>query len=980
MTGPMLLNRHEMPTRIREAAFWAIAWLLHLTTVLAAPSLNFPVNSQVPPVARVSQPFSFTFAESTFTFSEDPISYSLLNEPSWLQFDPDTRTFFGNATTREVGPTKFDLVASDSSGSASSEVTLIVTDWGGPKQGEALLAQLSKAGPTSAPASLLLHPLEVFQSTFDQDIFSNTSAATTFYATSADNSPLPSWLQFNPTSLRFSGTSPPLMSPTAKSQQYGVRLIASDIAGFAEAVTAFQIVVSHQILAFSETSQTVELSQGQKFMTDPLRKDLTLDGMPVHSTPLASVTSNAPGWANLNTDQIFLSGTPPQGATSQSVLIQIADMHGDTANITIDLVVSSNQKNLFRTSLAPVNAIVGQDFHYTIESNSLWNSDVHVIADVSNASSWLTYDATSRTFSGSVPGELRPGAIIITLDATLGSLTEHSKLVVDVVRNLTSPTSSRPPQGLPTSTSHLYPDATLNPKSASRDSRPMLKIMLGVFLPLLFLFCLGCLVLYCCWRRRRHRRASRHASEQYISGPAIPSEPERMYAPAVQGSQQDEKTPAPRSPPRIELPWAPDSLKKSKERLSKSTTNLESTLVDSGWGNLVIRDPAKPARNSKRLEETHQESGGDSGDWTPFVRNISNNLNYSRKRTSFRPTQSKVQKASVSSRASKTLSGLSTMSIGLPVRLSGAGHGAGGPSPPGFRDVRRSCRNTFDSFASEDGMATPFDLDAFPEPPGSQKGAQEEQQEQTLKASVRLVPSSSRSGSLVDRRQKWVKDRARDRHERGSRFSHAWSSRGYSRARGLGSSGRSSSIAKSGSLDPDDLLSRRNTQCSWSQSSSIGAPIRPETWVRMKSPDSHLMLHPSNLRRALSTVSSGRFDSAESKSNSSWVDDLVEEEDEDGHRRWVAVDKQPQESVAVQSSGSKGGGGGEQSEQCSWGKSSRTGGLGALRANIQGVGAAAAAGERRWRLGDEQAKRPISVDEGELQRSQGSQRGNLAFL
>jgi hypothetical protein len=222
-------------------------------------------------------------------------------------------------------------------------------------------------------------------------------------------------------------------------------------------------------------------------------------------------------------------------------------------------------------------------------------------------------------------------------------------------------------------------------------------------------------------------------------------------------------------------------------------------------------------------------------------------------------------------------------------------------------------------------------------------------------------------------------DRARDRHERGSRFSHTWSSRGCSRARGLDSSGRSSSIAKFGSLDPDDLLSPRNMQCSWSQSSSIGAPIRPETWARMKSPDSHLVRHPSNLKRALSTVSSGRFDSAESKSNSSWVDDLIEEEDEAGHRRWVAVDKQPQESVPIQSSGSKGGGGGP-SEQCSWGKSSRAGGLGALRANIQGAGAAAAAGERRWRLGDEQAKRPISVDEGELQRSQGSQRGNLAFL
>lgn len=968
-----------MPIRTREAAFLAIASSLQLTTVGAAPSLSFPISAQVPPVVRESEQFSFAFAESTFVVSEEPISYSLLNEPPWLRFDNDTRTFFGNATTNEAGPITFDLVASDPSGSTSHEVIFIVTDQGGPQLGKALLPKLSNFGPTSAPTSLLLYPLELFSIILTSDIFFNTTRETTFYATSADNSPLPSWLQFDPTSLGFSGTSPPLVSPTAKPQAYGVRLIASEIAGFAQAVTTFQLVVGYHVLAFSEASLAADVSQGQKFETEPLRKVLKLDGNTVDDAELASVTSDAPNWAELNTEQILLSGTPPLDATSQSVLIEATDIHGNTAKSTIDLVVSSSQMKPFSANFAPVNATIGDDFRYTIALNTLSSNEVQVTADLRNASSWLTYDATSRTFSGSVPDSLQPGAILITLNGTLGSITEQRELIVNVSRNVTSTPINHTSRGLPSSTDNPSANATSTSSEAPTDDRRKSILLLAILLPLLLFLCLCSLVLFCCWSRRRHRKQSRQASEKYISRPMVSPEPEHANARDAQGVSQGETTPTPAVPPRIELPWAPDSLRKSRERLSRITTNRESTLVDSGWGDLVIRDPV-PVRDSRRLVTISQHTLPDSGDWTPFVRSSNKNLNYSRKRPPFRPTQGKVQKPSLSSRASKTLSGLSNMSAGLPARLSGAGHGAGGLGPAEYREVRRSWRNTFDSVASEDGRTIPFDLDSFPEPPGSQEAAQVDRRTQQAKASIRLVPgssSSSHSGSLVDQRQKWVKDRARDRFERGSGFSHAWSSRGHLRAKGLGSSIGMPSRAQTGSFGSDDLLGRRKAYRSCSQSSSIGVSVRPETMMRMKSPDSHLVRHASNLRRTLSTVSSGRFDSAESKSNSSWVDDLIEEEDEHGRRRWVAVDKPFQDNSEVASPGMQEG---EESEQGSWGKNSRSGGLGALRANMQGVGPAVLSAERRWKLVGEQAKRPVSVDDGELQRCQGSQRGNLAFV
>ena len=910
--------------------------------------------------------------------AEEPISYSLLDGPAWLQFDSNTRTFSGNVTTNDAGPISFDLIATDSSGSTSSEVTFIVTEQAGPRLGKALLYQLSQAGRASAPASLLLYPLEAFSITFAPDTFSATNEDTTFYSTSADNSPLPSWLQFDPTSLRFSGTSPPLVSPTAKPQAYGIRLIASNIVGFAETVTSFQIVVGYKILAFAEVSQTVELSQGQAFEIAPLRESLTLDGDPVDDAELVSVTSNAPGWANIDPQAISLSGAPPQGATSHSVLIEVTDIYGDTTYTSINFVISTSQSRLFNSSLGPVNATTGQNFRYTIDSNAISSTNVLVTADLTNASSWLIYDATSRTFSGSVPDDLLPGTILITLKATLGSTAELERLILTVSNSPISEQPSYTSRGWPSPT----PRPSLDMSSDSRDSpehkKRRLAIILGVLLPLLVLLFLGCLVLYCCRRKRSHRRASRPEPEMDISRPVIPPEPERTDASDQPRDSQQEKPLTPTSPPRIDLPWAPDSLRKSKERLSKTTTNRESTLIGSGWGDFVIRDPPAPPRSPRRQIQSNQDTTGRSEDWIPFVRSTSNPLNYSRKRTPLQPIQSRVQKPSFSSRASKTLSGLSNLGVGLPARLSGAGHGAGGTGPPGVHDMRRSWRNTVGSFASDDGRIAHFDLGAFPAPPGILDRTPTEAQEETVKPTVRLVPSSSsHSGSLADQRQRWVRERARERYERGSRFSHAWSARAHSRTGALESSIRSVSGAKSGSSGHEDFLDRRNRQRSWSQSSSIGAPVRPEPPTRMKSTDSRLVRHPSNLRRALSTVSSGRFDSAESKSNSSWVDDLIEEEDEDGDRRWVTIDKNVHENTPVPSPALKEA---EESEQGSWGKNSRTGGLGALRANIQGVGQGLPSGERRWRLGGEQAKRPISVDEGELQRSQGSQRGNLAFV
>lgn len=933
-----------MPSCARRAALSAIIWSLQFCGVGAAPSINFPIDSQFPQVARVSQFFSFTFAESTFVSADkETITYGLADAPSWLDLDSNTRTLSGNVTSDTLGPTTFHVVAADSTGSVSSSVTIPVTDKPGPQLGSALLPQLSQNRRASAPQSLLLYPGEPFSIIFNATTFTDTTENTKYYATSADNSPLPSWLQFDPSALRFTGIGANLVSPSVRAQRHGVRMIASDVEGYADAVAVFDIVVTYKILTFSETLQWVKVSQNQIFSSDALRGNLKIDGHTIEESEIASVTSNAPSWAQLDTSQIRLIGSAPDDATDESVLITVTDVYGDVANTTVNLVVSESRQSLFTGPLPILNATIGDDFEYEISPSILSNRDVQMTAELANAT-WLSFDKGTLKLQGTVPETSSVGVVLITLKTTLRSFSDERLLALNITTASTRSAS-------PTTSSSSLPTSSSQPKGGPWDRRKLI-IALGVVLPLLFLAFLASFIA-CCYFKRKRQKDSDSKTEMDISRPMVSPLPEEVppILPPV--------TPRPASPPRIDLPWAPDSMKKTKKRLSVMPQRT-SELVEAGWGDLIVRDP-EPQRSPKRVRNSGPPV---ASDFTPFVRSGSSNLNYSRKRTPLQPTQAKVRKPSVSSRASKTPSRLSFTSNGLPMRLSGAGHGAGGPSPV-LRSGPQAWRNTTDSLFSDEGKRATMDLSAFPDPPGaSSREIAPGRPERPTRLSVRLVPSSSsNSGSLWDQRQRWVKERARDRQEKRSRFSHAWSSRGPSYVREMTSSLRSPN-ARASYLDADLISPHRSMQQSISQTSST------DMGGDMIDPRGPMGRRPSHLGHALSTISSGRFDSVDSKSNSSWVDDLMEEEDEAGNRRWVAVDNT---SPQLPRSSAQ-----ENLEPGSWGRGSRRSALGHLRGDPgrQHV----ASGERRWRLGGERAKRPVSVDDGDLQRSQGSQRGNLAFI
>lgn len=848
-------------------------WLLRYQHVAANPSLDFPVNAQVPPVARTSQPYIFVFSASTFTSADGFISYSLFRQPSWLKLISGTRTLSGTPAPEDAGSVAFDLVASDNSGSTTASVTLVVIASSGPGTGQPVLRQLAKAGPTSAPASLLLRPLQKFAFTFETGTFSNTTPNTDFYAVSANNTPLPNWVQFDSASLGFSGISPPLVSPTAAPQIYGIRLVASDVAGFSEADVAFQLIVGYHILTSTEVTQEIDITARQSFVSDHFRKTLTLDGEDVEDLELTSVTSNAPGWIDLDPGTISLSGTPPLGAESTNVTIFITDVYGDILDIVVELVVTSDSSTLFTGPIPTAHATAGQLFSYTVNADLLRDVSVQLSADLGNSSTWISFSARNRTFHGIVPQTFHAETETIILMATEGTTKDESSFMIDIASvQRSSSVSTRIASSTSTTASA---SATGFAGSQPGIGRPLMsngnlaKIILATVLPALLIASVICLIL--CWRRRRSRQRLRHhsASQEAIIRPEVRSTaiPEVMEVPPVPRTpERSPRRSTPSRPPQIELPWAPDSMRTSKDTMSKRFRAKAVSPENSTWGDCVVAGTGPGVPRHPESIHTVNAAESVSHDDVPSLREIA--PNYSRK-GSTRLTEPKRPEPAAR-RSSKRYSTMSMVHVGLPERLSGAGHGAGGAAPTHFKEARSSWTTTLGSMPATESRSSTVVLDDFPSPRRETSGVlQARSPNRPPQSTLRIVRSDSTSDSGL---QKFHAERVKDDLEGSARFSSA-SSRPSSYSRVIWDGGGTGSTA----LVSDDEYSTWNMQQSLSRLSRGG---RARSSQRLRGGSSYVRT-PSKLNRDISIVSDGQFDSA--MSTDSWeYDNEVEEDNKDG--------------------------------------------------------------------------------------------------
>ncbi|KAI0012309.1 hypothetical protein F4779DRAFT_84534 [Xylariaceae sp. FL0662B] len=466
------------------------------TLTHANPLSYFPLNSQLPPVARISQPFSFSFSPLTFS-SPLPMTYRLDDAPGWLSIDGPSRRLFGTPRDDDVPPgdvvgIPIALVADDETGSTTANVTLVVSRKQAPTVAVPLSQQLGNFGPYSPPSSLLLHPSKPFSFSFARDTFrADADPGLNYYAVSGDNAPLPSWIRFDAANLTFSGETPPFESLVQPPQTFAFQLVASDIVGFASTSIPFSVVVGNHELTADAAVIKLNATQGRPFEYADLPQVLKFDKGPLEADDVATIDAlDLPPWLSFDTKTWKLSGTPDSDADSTNVTIAVVDKYTDSLNLTVSIEFATP---IFVTDLPNLNITTGSDLSFDLKRYLFKPSDDKVTIEMQPDEGWAHFDTSTMILSGTVP-EIFATPVRVMFNATSRRTkrTEVKNMNVNIAS--LSPTSSAQPN----------PTESTKPQGSDNDasSRNLLWLIL---LPIL-LFAIALVILFFYLRRRRLRR------------------------------------------------------------------------------------------------------------------------------------------------------------------------------------------------------------------------------------------------------------------------------------------------------------------------------------------------------------------------------------------------------------------------------------------------------------------------------------------
>lgn len=979
-----MMQEPQATLKLLHIAALVLLLLAFSVSVDGTPSINLPINAQVPPVARPNEAYNFVFSDSTFSWAGSSIKYSLTNNSGWLQLDSSGRVFSGTPGSSDAGSIVVSLVATDDTGSNSMSVTFVVSADPGPGLGTSVAEQLPAFGPVPSPDSLSFAPSSALSLSFSPATFTNTNANTVYYAICANNTPLPSWVNFHPSSLGFSGTTPSSTSPSELPQAFQIHLIASNVLGFAEAIASFQLVITNHLLTFGNSLHVINVTNGALVNYSGLQHDLTLDGQPANFADIRQVAASTPPWMSFNSSTLTLSGTPPANSSSQNFTVTASDIYEDTASTVVLIQVVENLASSFTGPFATVNATIGANFTYDLSTELVTNTTADVAVKLGAASVWLKFNSSSLELQGHIPTNLKPQSVQVIVTTTQGSQSQSQNLTINIQDGSTPSAGTTDTHTVsPQATSGSTAGGNRNIDAASSASSPKKRwIAAAVLLPISV--ALGCLLLLCFCLKRRRRKADRDSSPSprwRISHPIqvknIANVEVREETPKILAIHEKRASSRASKPPWLDflgfqIPG--HSNRGSKSRASNGTiVSIEqSAAPESVEFSLPGRVKGKSVPEVSRTSEKHTQRRAENTSYglkaPPLaVQRLSAIMDNSptTRNSRQRERRSTLSYDSASVFSSHRLSGVghgrhtrSRSSSNFRFNSKGVGHGNGFASgPPGFGIVRNSWRNLSRStWASTDGSsdlemereATIGRFRSITRPPTSNtfgKGSfshvihEVSDDEGPRKPTVRPVTSStqsrikkksgspSRSKSNIikaDPLQSFHKRRLQQRSSSNPLFSAGPSSSRLSSLRGSKAAFLETTTSPSGRTGNNTVSERPVTpqrgdiQRSYSESSSLDPPVRPspsKSFGSTTSPRGQKSYIKYNLKtRALtppkssaawrtnsggsswvSTSSESKFGSAASEAPpfNGFGDDLREETDENGNKRWLRVHPNP---------------------------------------------------------------------------------------
>ncbi|MBF0627839.1 MAG: DUF1566 domain-containing protein [Magnetococcales bacterium] len=226
----------------------------------------------------------------------------------------------------------------------------------------------------------------------------------TYSARRADGSALPSWLRFNRSTRTFSG------NPPTGILKVGLRVTASDgRGGTASSAFTLNLAEANDVPRIKNriANQTWGGSGLKSFLvpSDAFSDD---DGDALNFSATLEDGSALPSWLRFSTANRIFSGNPPADTVALGLKVIATDSQGAAVSDMFGLSFNreTNDRPTVRTPVPDQTWTGSGNKSFQVPENTFSDRDGDILtfsarrADGSALPSWLTFDATTRIFSG----------------------------------------------------------------------------------------------------------------------------------------------------------------------------------------------------------------------------------------------------------------------------------------------------------------------------------------------------------------------------------------------------------------------------------------------------------------------------------------------------------------------------------------------------------------------------------------------------
>jgi len=391
----------------------------------APPTLTAQTAAQT---WKLGQTVNFSLAANTFTDPQSQkLSYSATLAsgaalPSWLTFNGTTGTFTGAVANNTTG-LSIKVTATDSSGLSASETFTVATP-----------APIAPS-LTAQTATQTWKLGQAVNFTLAANTFTDPQAEKiTYTATLASGAALPSWLTFNTTTGAFTGTVPNTATGLS------LKITATDLGG-ASASETFSVLTpaAPPAVTAATAAQTWKLGQAVNFtlaantFTDPQAERLAYSATLSSGAPL-------PSWLTFNSSTGAFSGTVPNTAAGLSIKVTATDTSGLSASEVFAVATPATAPVLVAPTAAQ-SWTTGQAVNLALAATTFSDPQNETLTYHATQASgaalptWLTFNGTTDTFSGTAPVAATSLSLKVTATDTSGlSVSEIFAVTVAAAR------------------------------------------------------------------------------------------------------------------------------------------------------------------------------------------------------------------------------------------------------------------------------------------------------------------------------------------------------------------------------------------------------------------------------------------------------------------------------------------------------------------------------------------------------------------